>query len=82
MKKQLFFLAPLFWISLASQSMATEEIYDPCIDKKGIKKCQCYAAQAKSYEDKMRAGYSAKDYNKLEASRRYFNDRAFHCKSR
>ena len=57
-------------------------VEDSCANKKPEEQCACYAEQAKIYEEKLRSGYTAKEYNTLEGKRRYFKDKAYACKEK
>ena len=65
---------------IANQCFAKEIINDTCERKKGEQKCECYADKADYYEDQMRSGYTASEYNALEENRKYFREKAFNCK--
>lgn len=56
------------------------EVEDSCKQVRKDKQCECYKNRAELYEDKMRKGYKANEYNDLEEKRKYFRDKAFNCK--
>ena len=71
---------PVLLITLGIYNVANATTYDPCEYKKGKQKCDCYTKQADYFESKMRAGYTASEYNYLEENRKYFRDKSFNCK--
>lgn len=81
-KKQVSSIAAVCGLAMAGIVFAEYvQINDFCQYEKGQAKCKCYQSQADYYEDEMRKGYTAKQYDNLEEHRKYFRDKAFNCKS-
>ncbi|QTR49163.1 hypothetical protein [Candidatus Thiothrix anitrata] len=70
----------LLALTITTSELIAGTIPDPCQRKKAEERCTCYTEQADYYESRMRAGYSANEYNELEAKRKFFKNRAFSCK--
>ena len=53
----------------------------PCSSLKDTQaKCDCYYDWLDYYEDRMRDGYTAAEYNKLESERRKYRRKTMQCR--